>query len=203
MTLAAGKYDIVGIDEVGRGSWAGPLVFAAYQVDIPWSDYIPTASVNDSKKLTRQKREQIFAEIKQKSLAKQCRVELVITTAEAITKFGLAKALNQALLKLVGKWDAETTIFLIDGNYRLATPGFNYQAIPQGDAKVYSIAMAANYAKVYRDNLMRGLSDKYPVYGFSTNVGYGTQAHRLAIATHGVTSEHRLSYKPLQRYLIN
>jgi ribonuclease HII len=185
--------NVIGVDEVGRGSWAGPVVAAAF-VYTKNSYLVP--NVNDSKKLTLLQRKKISRELRKgKYCIAQAEVEKIdsINILEA-TKFAINQAVND--LRLEGK-----TIVLVDGYYKEAFD-FEYRCIVKGDAKHYSIAAASILAKVYRDNLMKKLASQYPYYGFETNVGYGTKKHQDALAKYGVCDIHRKSYKPIRELLL-
>lgn len=196
---------IVGIDEVGRGSWAGPLVMAAYAINFSTRPTLKShrriANVNDSKQLTRKRREEIHKQLLLEQIKNHSTIVTAEITAQTISEKGLAWGVHTALEQLLLSFTPETTLFLLDGGLKPKL-SVNYQTIIKGDAQIYSIALAAIYAKVYRDSLLRELHKQYPLYGFSTNVGYATKQHREAILKHGITPEHRLSYKPLQVFTL-
>lgn len=183
---------VVGIDEVGRGAWAGPLVLAAY-IFSPKENILE--GVNDSKKISKKKREKLSEDLKNRSL-------IIKVDSEKVDKMGVGIATEWAISELIKKLNSSSTYFLIDGRF----PSINFERtemIIDGDAKFYSIACASIAAKVYRDNLMSNLSVKFPGYGFEKHVGYGTKAHLESIRNLGVTSIHRKSYKPIQAFFPN
>lgn len=181
---------VVGIDEVGRGAWAGPLVLAAY-IFSPGENILE--GVNDSKKISKKKREKLSESIKNSS-------SIVEIEAEKVDEMGVGIATEWAISELIKKLNSSGTYFLIDGRF----PSIHFERteiVIDGDAKFYSIACASIAAKVYRDNLMSSLSVDFPGYSFEKHVGYGTKAHLEAIKRFGVTSLHRRSYKPVQAFL--
>jgi len=186
------RYDyVIGIDEVGRGSWAGPVVVGAF-VYQKTSKFIP--EVDDSKRLTLKRRLKTFDVLK--------KGEFAISQAEVeeIDKFNIVEATRLAIERAVVNLNLRNAISLIDGYFKKPFD-FDYKCITKGDAKHYSIAAASILAKVTRDNLMKELSLKYPHYGFETNVGYGTRKHRSALDKYGVCDIHRRSYKPIKSLL--
>lgn len=205
--LIAQGYRVVGIDEVGRGCWAGPLVMAAYQLNLErphLPGYRPIAEVRDSKRLSAKKRLVINETAAVESAAGLARTELVSKSARYINRYGLAKALKASVADLVerflGDEDAPPPIFLIDGIYKLDHLGVEYVSLVKGDDKIYSIALASIIAKVWRDNYMKRVAGKYPGFGFANHVGYGTPGHIEALRSLGITGEHRLNYKPIQQF---
>ena len=183
-----GYKKVVGIDEVGRGAWAGPLVLGAY-VFSPEIEILE--KVNDSKKVTKKRRERMYSELMLSG-------KIFEVEVEKIDELGVGKATEFAVSGLVEKLNDSDTYFLLDGNF----PSLNIQnleTIIDGDAKVYSIACASIIAKVYRDNLMKKLGNKFPAYGFGKHVGYGTKEHVAAIRKVGISPHHRKSYKPISK----
>lgn len=184
------KY-IAGIDEVGRGAFAGPLVAAA--VILPQSFKIN--GINDSKVLTPEKREELS-----KYIIKNA-VEYSISeiSINFINIHGIGKATENAMLACIKKLKHFDYV-LVDG-YKLKNFDDNLQkGIIHGDSISVSIAAASIIAKVYRDNLMRKLHHKYPEYNFWENKGYGTKFHRVALKKYGLSEIHRTSYK-LDKFL--
>lgn len=185
-------YDcVVGVDEVGRGSWAGPVVVGAFIYEKKVS---LIKNVNDSKKLTPKKRVSLNEElVKQNYLLAQ-------SSVAEIDKLNILEATKLAIKRVISKVKRKKIIVLVDGYFNYPF-NFEYKCIVKGDTKHYSIAAASVLAKVYRDNLMMKLARKYPHYGFETNVGYGTKKHRLGLEKHGVCKIHRRSYAPIKRIL--
>jgi ribonuclease HII len=189
--LETGYDYVIGIDEVGRGSWAGPVVVGAY-VFSKNSKVIP--QVNDSKKLTFKQRSKLYTKLKSELY--------VITYSDVyeIDKYNILEATRLAINKAFHKLNLKKSVAFIDGYFKEVFD-FECKTIIKGDEKHYSIAAASIMAKVYRDNLMINLSKKYPNYSFETNVGYGTKKHRDALLKYGVTDIHRRSYKPIRQLL--
>lgn len=184
---------VAGIDEVGRGSWAGPLVAGACII----KDGFPTHGIDDSKKLSTSKRERLSQSISQNHLT-----ALGSVSATEINEMGLSKAIYTAILRAINLLPVRPTVLLIDGNY---TYDFGIQTlnIPRGDAKSISIAAASIIAKVHRDNVMKQLSQNYPDYKWDKNVGYGTQHHIDGLIKSGVSKYHRVNYKPIKKILVD
>ena len=180
------KY-IAGADEVGRGPLAGPVVCAA--VIMPLSHELLIEGVDDSKKLSAKRREQLSALIKERALAHA----ITEISNEEIDEINILQAtrkgMREALLALKIAPDAVLT----DGNMTLDIP-FPQQSVVHGDALSYSIGAASIIAKVYRDALMDKLAEAYPAYGFEKNKGYGTAAHIAAIKEAGVCPFHRRTF---------
>jgi ribonuclease HII len=179
---------IAGIDEAGRGPWAGPLVAAA--VVLPFRTRIP--GLNDSKKLTDRKRREIFAKI-----IKKADVGIGIVSNRHIDKFGLTKSLKVAYEKAILNLSRHPDCLLIDG---IGTYSFDipYKTVKKGDAKVRLIAAASIIAKVIRDTIMDFHAFKYPEYGFNMHKGYGTRKHHENLLKYGVCEIHRRSFKPVE-----
>jgi len=179
---------IVGIDEVGRGCWAGPLVVGAVIVKQPHV----IEGINDSKKLSKTKREELSAKILKYYVSSIGEVSV-----SEINELGLSKAIFLAIARSIESLPVKPTLLLIDGNYNYDF-GIKTLNIPKGDSKSISIAASSIIAKVYRDNVMTELSQYFPGYGWETNVGYGTNTHIEALSKLGVSTHHRTSYKPIK-----
>ena len=186
--LDAGKnLNIIGIDEVGRGSLSGPLSVAA--VALPLNPRI--SGLNDSKKLSALRRETLTQEINK--IAKS--YSIIDIEAQAIDSIGIGEAVKRGMSQAIGEVTAqigEPDIVLIDGKPLHIHP--NERAIIKGDGKVASIAAASIIAKVHRDALMVGYSKEYPSYDWHSNKGYGSAAHCAAIKELGLTPLHRQSF---------
>lgn len=179
---------IAGIDEVGRGPLAGPVVTAA--VVLPEDFYIP--GLNDSKKLSEAKRERFYDEIKVQAIA----IGVGIVSPQVIDDINIYQATKQAMLDAVANLSCTPQHLLIDV-MKLPTP-IPQTSIIKGDAKSVSISAASIIAKVTRDRMMKELGEKYPEYGFEQHMGYGTKQHLEAIEVHGVLDEHRKSFAPIK-----
>lgn len=187
--LALGGGPIVGIDEAGRGPWAGPVVAAAVVLD---PDDIPTG-IADSKQLDADQREVLFHHIKSRAAA----VGIAIADPDRIDRENILNATLWAMAQAVGQLQQRPRLALVDGN-KLPRLPFPARAIIKGDAKCLSIAAASIIAKVTRDRIMIELAQAWPGYGFERHKGYGTPEHKDAIARLGVTPIHRRSFKPVQ-----
>ena len=177
---------IVGIDEAGRGSLSGPVVAAA--VILPCRLFIPY--IKDSKKLTSQKRTELYFSI----LNKAKDVGIGIVEAKIIDRINITQASFLAMKKAILDLKEVPDYILVDG-FRI--PHLNISQIPliKGEDKSISIAAASIIAKVYRDNIMVKYDQKYPQYLFKKNKGYGTEEHLKALIKYGPSKIHRKSYK--------
>ncbi len=185
--LNDGHTIICGIDEAGRGPWAGPVVASAVILD---PKNIPSG-LNDSKKLTEAKREILFGPIMQTS-----QVGIGIVSAAEIDDINILQATFLAMQRAFGKLEIKPNLALIDGN-KSPKLTCKTQTIIGGDAKSLSIAAASIIAKVTRDRIMHQHDQTYPLYGFARHKGYGTAAHVAALAIHGPCAEHRKSFEPI------
>jgi ribonuclease HII len=186
---------ILGIDEAGRGPWAGPLVVGA--VVLP--DDVGIEGLTDSKKLTKKRREALEPRIKQTALA----YGLGWVHAEELDEVGMSEALRRATVRAVEHINTPYHDIIIDGtvNFLAHTAKGNYvTTFPKADALIPAVSAASILAKVARDQWMSAQDDQYPGYGFARHAGYGTAAHQAAIAAHGVSPLHRLSFAPLRQY---
>ncbi|MGN0817359.1 MAG: ribonuclease HII [Candidatus Coproplasma sp.] len=183
--LAQGKKLICGVDEVGRGPLAGPVVCAA--VIMPLDDMIE--GVDDSKKLSAKKRERLAEEIKQRAIAWAiCRVE-----PQIIDSINILQATRLCMKNAVESLSPSPDFVMVDGNMTLDI-SVPQRYIIKGDANSYTIGAASIIAKVYRDGLMAEYAEDYPGYGFERNAGYGTAAHVQAIKQMGLSPIHRRSF---------
>ena len=182
---------IAGIDEVGRGTLAGPVIAAAVILD---RKNIPEG-INDSKKIPKAKRILLAEKIKENSIyAYGAASEIEIDEINILQASLLAMKRASDRLSVVPK----TT--LIDGNFKPDIKN-NTISIIKGDSKSVSIAAASILAKVYRDEIMLKYSKQFPEYGFQTNSGYGTKEHLSALKNYGITPIHRKSFKPVHNIL--
>ena len=174
---------IAGVDEVGRGCLAGPVTAAAVILNHPIED------LKDSKLLSIKKRETLSKIIKRDSVFTLASVDNNEIDTINIHQASL-KAMQEAIIKLPIAPD----IVYVDGKF-IPDVGVNCKAIIRGDKLIKEISAASIIAKVHRDEFMKKLDKKFPVYGFAKNKGYGTKQHLNALKDHGYTSFHRLSYK--------
>jgi ribonuclease HII len=187
----AGARWVAGVDEVGRGCLAGPVVAAAVVLPLDFCHPI----LNDSKKLTPARRERIFGE-----LLADARVLIGIGSAdvEEIDRLNILRASHLAMERAVRALPERPCALLVDGLPMVPFP-FDHQAIVGGDALSLSIAAASVMAKVTRDRLMTAADQQFPGYGFDRHKGYGTTAHLVALASLGVTPLHRRSFAPVRQ----
>lgn len=187
--LEKGYRNIVGIDEVGRGAWAGPMTLCGYSFS---ADTIIIPGINDSKKLSKSKREFFSNKLELDNY------KIVDIPPQLIDKEGLSSTIVTAINVIIDHFKSAESFFLIDG-YFPEDFGKNTTQIKKGDEKHYSIACASVLAKCSRDDYLSSLALEFPGYGFETNAGYGTKEHRAALESYGVTEIHRKSYKPIQK----
>ena len=177
---------IAGVDEAGRGPLAGPVVAAA--VIIPKGMDLP--GVQDSKKMTPKAREEAFAVIVRQALG----TGVGVVSHRYIDENDILKASLEAMRRAVLALGHRPEFLLVDGIHGIPL-GVPQRCIKKGDQKSRSISAASVVAKVYRDRIMRSYHAMYPVYGFHKNKGYGTLTHRSALAAHGPSPLHRLTFK--------
>lgn len=188
------KYMILGIDEVGRGPWAGPLVVGAVVLG-----ECTIEGLADSKKLSRKKREQLAPLIQQQAAA----WALGWVSAQELDDIGMSAALKLAARRAVEHIQVPYHEIIIDGTINLladTSKGDYVTTLKKADQLIAGVSAASIVAKVARDNYMIEQDAVYPGYGFQNHVGYGTAEHRAAIAKLGVTPLHRLSFAPLAKY---
>lgn len=178
---------IAGIDEVGRGSWAGPLVAAG--VALPDNFAIPQG-FSESKSVSPDKRVEFAILIRKTAIS----ISIAEVQAGVIDKIGISKATDKAFRLVAKGFNPQPDFFLLDAFYIKQFPKNKQLAIVKGDKKSVSIASASIIAKVHRDNLMTKLSKAYPQYDFGKHKGYGTRVHQEAIRKYGFTQIHRTSY---------
>ena len=188
---AQGFHFIAGVDEVGRGPLAGPVVAAA--VILPNNFYLP--GINDSKKLSEKKRNEYAEIIRKEAIA----FSLGEVNAGEIDRVNIYEATKKAMKAAVASLSTNPDVLLIDA-MKLETP-YAFESIIKGDAKSVSIAAASIVAKVARDNQMAEIAAEFPEYGFQHHMGYGTKEHLLAIQKHGITPYHRRSFAPIKEMI--
>lgn len=178
---------IAGIDEAGRGPWAGPVVAAAVILN---RDDVPEG-INDSKKLSEARREDVYED-----LITRADVGVGIAEVDRIDTLNILQATLWAMREAVSNLSVLPSAALIDGNKLPELPCAS-KAVVKGDSHSLSIAAASIVAKVTRDRIMGALSETYPHYGWERNKGYGTAEHRKALEVFGVCEHHRKSFKPI------
>lgn len=177
---------IAGVDEVGRGCVAGPVVAAA--VILPKNFRHP--KLRDSKKLNEKTRYELVKLIRQEAIA----YSVGVVDNEVIDQINILEASMQAMNDAVSNLQVNPEFLLIDGDTYKCYTGHQYQCIIKGDDTYYAIAAASILAKTYRDNYMCHLSEHHPEYGWERNAGYLTKEHKLAIEQYGLTPYHRESF---------
>jgi len=182
------KCIFAGMDEAGRGSWAGPVVAAA--VILPRGCRLP--GLTDSKLLSLPKRERLFELIMTKA-----KVGIGQASNEEVDDHGLLHATFKAYERALENLDAEPEHLLIDGRdkFKFKAP---HTSIIKGDLKVRAISAASIIAKVTRDRIMVNYAQEFPVYAFELHKGYGTKRHHEALKAHGPSKIHRITYQPIQ-----
>jgi len=193
--LAGAELAIVGVDEVGRGPLAGPVVAAAVMFGPKGPPRRVARAIDDSKKLTAAEREE---------LAPLIRAHAIVAIAEAsvaeIDRFNILRASLLAMQRAVAAHEGAPALALVDGNIAPTLP-CKVRTLVDGDALSLSIAAASIVAKVWRDRMMAELATLYPAYGWEHNAGYATPEHRAALKRWGPTPEHRRSFRPVWEQL--
>lgn len=186
--LLSGFHCIAGIDEVGRGALAGPVVAAAVVLGDIDSFFI--TDLKDSKKISKNKREYLYKLIMDKS----CDIGIGLASPATIDRINILKATLLAMTRAIASLSQQPDYLLIDA-LKIPFIETEQDSIVKGEDKSISIAAASVVAKVYRDNLMREFHKKYPIYLFNQNMGYGTKKHFAAIKTDGICPIHRKTFK--------
>lgn len=184
--LEKGYKFIAGTDEVGRGPLAGPVVVAA--VIMPLDEELLIDGIDDSKKLSEKKREELYPLILERAVA----YSIAFSSPEEIDRINILNAVKKCMLDAEKGLSVKPDIMLIDAvNLEMDC---DTMPIIKGDAKSYNIAAASIIAKVYRDNLMKKYAEQFPEYDFASNKGYGTAKHIAALKEIGACSIHRKSF---------
>jgi ribonuclease HII len=181
---------LAGVDEAGRGPWAGPVVAAA----VILSPGRVFKGLNDSKQVDPQNRERLFDLIRQESLF----FSVSVVDAALVDELNILRATFMAMRQALHQLSAAPDLALVDGNHRIPDLPFAQEAVVKGDGKSASVAAASILAKVTRDRLMQEAHQKYPHYDFQNNKGYGTPLHREALQRHGPCALHRRTYAPVR-----
>ncbi len=185
---------VAGVDEVGRGSLAGPVVAAAVVLD-PGT---PIIGLKDSKQLSEADRLKVAERIYQKARS----VAIASCSPLEVDQLNILWASLEAMRRAIERLETSPDYLLIDGNKSIPGIGIPYKTIISGDARSRSIAAASIVAKCHRDQLMRTLHEKHSVYGWDTNVGYGTRAHYEALDLHGPCDHHRQTFRLSTRNVV-
>ncbi|MFO0971573.1 MAG: ribonuclease HII [Candidatus Saccharimonadales bacterium] len=186
---------IIGIDEVGRGCWAGPLVAAA----VGFETDLTVDGLTDSKLLSAKKRRALVVIIKNSTNS----IGLGWVWPREINTLGLTESVRLAMQRAVDAIDLNNNQIVIDGsiNYLAHIP--NTEAIIKADGSIQAVSAASVIAKVARDEYMAKIAEKYPLYGFEKHVGYGTKQHLAALREHGILPIHRVHYKPIKQFVVD
>ena len=187
---------VAGLDEAGRGPLAGPVVAASVFLEDPARARLPDG-INDSKTLNAEARETLFAELTRDGSVAW---GIGIASVDEIEQINILEASMLAMRRAVLALPTPPTLVLVDGN-RLPDLDCAMRAVPGGDGKCLSVAAASIVAKVTRDRIMDTLARAHPAFGWDTNRGYATQAHRAAIRRVGVTRHHRRSFGTVRELL--
>jgi ribonuclease HII len=190
-----GYHHVAGIDEAGRGPLAGPVIAAAVVFKTHQLPEDVSAVLDDSKRLNARKREWLFDRI-----AEIAHVGVGRAEVDEIDDINILQATMAAMARAIGSLPVNTDYALVDGN-RLPALECPAEAVVKGDGRSFSIAAASIIAKVTRDRLMTELANLFPGYGWEKNAGYGTEAHRKALETLGVTKHHRKTFAPINNML--
>ena len=188
----AGPVPVCGIDEVGRGPWAGPVVAAAVILD-------PVAipdGLDDSKRLTAKRREELFVALQATAV-----IAVGRASVEEIATMNILQASFLAMRRAVAALACRPAVALVDGHMLPPGLGCPARAVVGGDGLALSIAAASIVAKVTRDRMMVALAQQFPGYGWATNMGYGTREHAAGLSRLGVTPHHRRSFEPVHKIL--
>lgn len=183
---------VAGVDEVGRGPLAGPVVAAAVVLDPATSP----DGLDDSKALTPRMREHLAA-----CLAACAHIGVGVATVEEIDKINILQASFLAMCRAIDALPVRPDYLLVDGNRLPAELPCAAQPVIKGDGLSLSIAAASIVAKTRRDRFMVGLAQQHPFYGWERNMGYGTREHLMGLKSHGVTLHHRRSFRPIHNIL--
>ena len=189
---------VIGVDEVGRGPLAGPVVSCActyknYEIDKKFID-----KIDDSKKISYKNRIKIFKIIQNLKDNKEINYSLGFATVEEIDSHNILEATKLSMLRAINKLNFKKGNIIFDGKMKLNIKNFISKDIVKGDNKSISIATSSIIAKIHRDRYMRFLSLKFPNYNWEQNAGYGTKRHIDEIYKNGITDYHRKSFEPIK-----
>ena len=192
------KGTVIGVDEVGRGPLAGPVVSCActyknYEIDKKFID-----KIDDSKKISYKNRIKIFKIIQNLKYNKEINYSLGFATVEEIDSHNILEATKLSMIRAINKLNFKKGNIIFDGQMKLNIKNFISKDIVQGDNKSISIATSSIIAKIHRDRYMRFLSLKFPNYNWEQNAGYGTKKHIDEIYKNGITDYHRKSFEPIK-----
>jgi ribonuclease HII len=196
--LVMDKPIIVGCDEIGTGSLAGPLIVCGVRAPKDWI----LAGLNDSKKLSPKRRETMSAKLEQLIANNEISWALAQRSNAVIDQMGMAAALKDAYVEVFHQLYQEDALIIVDGNLKfggLGVDSYDMQSLVKADAQIPQVMAASILGKVYRDAKMKLLHKEYPVYGWDKNAGYGVRDHVEALDYYGPCPLHRYSYAPVKR----
>jgi ribonuclease HII len=188
---------IAGVDEVGRGCWAGPLVAGAVILPAGYRSEDVPVLLKDSKKMSKMQREVAAVWIHEHALA----VGLGWVWPEELDAIGITAAVKLAMKRAIEQLEADYDELIIDGNFNFFPDNVKARAVVKADDSVPAVSAASIAAKVARDNYMYEAAARYPVYGFEKHVGYGTALHMAALNQFGICELHRTSFKPIKKIM--
>jgi ribonuclease HII len=199
--LEQGHKIIAGIDEAGRGAWAGPVSAAAVILPLDHENLLDELDgVRDSKRCTPLQRDRLYEVIREIARA----VGVGLASQQEVDQWGIVPASKLAMARAVEALKIRPKMLLIDGHYmQLRDINLPQEAFNKGEAKSLSIAAASIIAKVERDRYMIDMGDHYPDYGFARHKGYGTVQHRMALGEFGPCDLHRRTFRPIRERLDN
>jgi len=195
-SLTEGFKVVCGVDEAGRGPWAGPVVAAAAILDEKSLSPELLGGIDDSKKLKADRREALYS-----LFAPDVQIGIGIAGVDEIDDLNILRATLMAMKRAVENLPTQPDFALIDGNRAPDLGPVKTRYVVRGDGISLSIAAASIAAKVTRDRIMKDLAETFPGYGWERNAGYGTAEHQAALKRLGVTSAHRKSYAPIRKIL--
>ncbi len=193
---------VIGLDEVGRGPLAGPVISCGVMYN-SYKNLNSNIPITDSKKLSKKQRKELFKFFQNLKKENILEYHLGLATVEEIDKFNILGATKLSMKRVIDKFSISNASVIIDGNFKLNYNQINERSIIGGDNISISIATASIIAKVHRDRLMGILDSKYRYFGWKQNAGYGTKKHIEAIKEKGVSNFHRKTFEPIKSLIKN
>ena len=193
---------VIGLDEVGRGPLAGPVVSCGC-LFYNYENLDTDIEIKDSKKHTAKQRLKLFKFFKKLQREKIIKFHLGFANVQEIDELNILEATKLSMKRVIDKFKNKNLNIIIDGNFSLNYENINEKSVIGGDKLSLSIAVASIIAKVHRDRLMCLYNNKFNMYGWNKNSGYGTKKHIDAIYKNGITIQHRKSFEPIKSLLIN